>query len=56
MSKSIFAVEYILGVDSANGKEIKSLDEPKLFSATVATAVKAFITNKNCYAGLIKLL
>jgi hypothetical protein len=56
MTKSIFAVETILSIDSSSGKEIKSLDEPRLYSLTVASAVKANITNKNCYQGLITLL
>jgi len=56
ITRSIFSVEAILGVDSQAMKDIKSLDEPRLYKAAVSTATKANITNQDCYRGLITLL
>ena len=55
ITKSIFTVEAILRVDSEDGTNVRSLDQERLYKQSVKTAAKAFITNQDCYRGLIRL-
>lgn len=50
---SIFTAKQIFKVDTACGRQIKSLDEPQLFKQSVNLLGKGLMTNMGCYQQLL---